>query len=183
MFLKPLRLHVVTLTANVRFKLRVIKMENEEEKNTSKQFLRIKLEWKYYFFSRSNWGKEKGNLGHVAQFHVCRQISLMTSLRTQTAYFRKIRLRSQGNIDQYYPKNAFIGVTSFNIIQFSCCRKKGKEIMKIAGVLHFNKSTIFFISQRLCVVSNKTKEPGVKSTTPPGLEPGIFWSEVRRLIH
>ena len=41
--LKPPRLHVVTLTANVRFKLRVIKMENEEEKNTSKQFLWIKL--------------------------------------------------------------------------------------------------------------------------------------------
>ena len=38
--------------------------------------------------------------------------------------------------------------------------------MKIAGVLHFNKSTIFFISQRLCVVSNKTKEPSVKSKAP-----------------
>ena len=32
MFLKALRLHVVTLTANVRFKLKVIKMENEEIK-------------------------------------------------------------------------------------------------------------------------------------------------------
>ena len=32
MFLKALKLLVVTLTANVRFKLRVIKMENEEEK-------------------------------------------------------------------------------------------------------------------------------------------------------
>ena len=49
MFLKALRLLVVTLTANVRFKLRVIKMENEEEKNTSKQFLWIKLGRKYYF--------------------------------------------------------------------------------------------------------------------------------------
>ena len=138
MFLKPLRLHVVTLTANVRFKLRVIKMENEEEKNTSKQFLWIKLAWKYYFLVEVI-EKEKGNLGHVAQIHVCRQISIMTSLRTQTAYFRKIRLRSQASIDQYYPKkNAFIGVTSFNI---ASCRKKGKEIMKIAGVLHFNKST------------------------------------------
>ena len=150
MFLKALKLLVVTLTANVRFKLRVIKMENEEEKNTSKIFLRIKLAWKYYFFGRSNWGKEKGNLGHVAQIHVCRQISIMTSLRTQTAYFRKIRLRSRANIDEYYPKNAFIGVTSFNIIQFSCCRKKGKEIMKIARVLHFKTSTklLFFLSHK-----------------------------------
>ena len=49
MFLKALKLLVVTLTANVRFKLRVIKMENEEEKNTSKQFLWIKLGRKYYF--------------------------------------------------------------------------------------------------------------------------------------
>ena len=127
MFLKPLRLHVVTLTANVRFKLRVIKMENEEEKNTSKQFLRIKLAWKYYFFGRSNWGKEKGNLGHVAQIHVCRQISIMTSLRTQTAYFCKIRLRSQANIDQHYPKNAFIGVTSFNICTLQKKRKRNNE--------------------------------------------------------
>ena len=59
---------------------------------------------KILFFGRSNSGKEKGNLGHVVQIHVCRQISLMTSLRTQTAYFRKIRLRSQANIDQHYPK-------------------------------------------------------------------------------
>ena len=125
---------------------------------------------KILFFGRSNTGKEKGNLGHVVQIHVCRQISLMTSLRTQTAYFRKIRLRSQANIDQYYPK-----ILSLPSI-FSCCRKKGKEITKIARFLHFNKSTklVFFISQRLCVVSNKTKESGVKSTTPPGLEPGIF---------
>ena len=49
MFLKALRLLVVTLTANDRFKLRVIKMENEEGKNTSKQFLWIKLGRKYYF--------------------------------------------------------------------------------------------------------------------------------------
>ena len=49
MFLNALRLLVVTLTANVRFKLRVIKIKNEEEKNTSKQFLWIKLGRKYYF--------------------------------------------------------------------------------------------------------------------------------------
>ena len=163
---------------NVRFKLRVIKMENEEEKNTSNQFLWIKLVWKYYFLVEVI-EKEKGNLGHVAQIHVCRQISIMTSLQTQTAYFRKIRLRFQANIDQYYP--TILSLPSI----FSCCRKKGKEIAKIARVLHFDKSTksFFFISQRLCVVSNKTKESGVKSTTPPGLEPRIFWSEVRRLIH
>ena len=105
---------------------------------------------KILLFGRINRGKEKGNLGHVVQIHVCRQISLMTSLRTQTAYFRKIRLRSQANIDQYYPKNAFIGETSFNIIQFSCCRKKGKEIMTIARVLHFKKSTklLLFLSHK-----------------------------------
>ena len=38
MFLKPLRTHVVTLTANVRFK-----MENEQIKTLQKQFLWIKL--------------------------------------------------------------------------------------------------------------------------------------------
>ena len=42
--LKPLRLHVVTLTADVRFKLRVIKMENELMiKTLQEQFLWIKL--------------------------------------------------------------------------------------------------------------------------------------------
>ena len=122
MFLKPLRMHVVTLTANVRFK-----MENEQIKTLQKQFLWLKLAWKYYFFGGGNWGIEKGNLGHVAQIHVCRQISLMTSLRTQTAYFRKIRLRLQANIDQYYPKNAFIGVTSFNICTWQKKRKRTNE--------------------------------------------------------
>ena len=122
MFLKPLRMHVVTLTANVRFK-----MENEQIKTLQKQFLWLKQAWKYYFFGRGNWGIEKGNLGHVAQIHVCRQISLMTSLRTQTAYFRKIRLRLQANIDQYYPKNAFIGVTSFNICTLQKKRKRTNE--------------------------------------------------------
>ena len=65
------------------------------------------------------------------------------SLRTQTAYFRKIRLRSQANIDQHYPKNAFIGVTSFNIFMLQKKRKRNNEI---ARVLHFNKSTklLFF---------------------------------------
>ena len=158
MFLKPLRLHVVTLTANVRFKLRVIKMENEEEKNTSKQFLWIKLAWKYYFLVEVI-EKGKGNLGHVAQIHVCRQISLMTSLRTQTAYFRKIRLRSQANIDQYYPKK---GLYRGNIIQYlQVAEKKLKEIMKITGVLHSNiiKAQFFLILKRLWVGSNKTKEP------------------------
>ena len=67
------------------------------------------------FFGRSNSGKENGNFGHVAQIHVCRQISLMTSLRTQTAYFRKIRLRSQANIDQHYPKK---GIYRNSIIQY-----------------------------------------------------------------
>ena len=62
MFLKPLRLHVVTLTANVRFKLRVIKMENEEEKNTSKQFLWIKLGRKYYFLVEVTDGKKRETL-------------------------------------------------------------------------------------------------------------------------
>ena len=60
--LKPLRLHVVTLTANVRFKLRVIKMENEEEKNTSKQFLWIKLGRKYYFLVEVTDGKKRETL-------------------------------------------------------------------------------------------------------------------------
>ena len=82
---------------------------------------------KILFFGRSNSGKEKGNLGHVAQIHVRRQISLMKSLRTQTAYFRKIRLRSQANIDQYYPKNAFIGVPSFNICTLRKKRKRNNE--------------------------------------------------------
>ena len=77
------------------------------------------------FFGRSNSGKEKGNLGHVAQIHVCRQISLMTSLRTQTAYFRKIRLRSQANIDQHYPKK---GLYRGNIIQYlQVAEKKEKK--------------------------------------------------------
>ena len=44
MFLNPVRMHVVTLTANVRFK-----MENEQIKTLQKQFLWLKLEWKYYF--------------------------------------------------------------------------------------------------------------------------------------
>ena len=60
----------------------------------------------------------------------------MTSLRTQTTYFRKIRLRSQAKIDQHYKKNAFIGVTSFNICKL---QKKGKEMIQVAGVLHFIK--------------------------------------------
>ena len=125
--LKPLRLHVVTLTADVRFKLRVIKMENELMiKTLQEQFLWIKLVWKYYFLVEVI-EKEKENLGHVAQIHVCRQVSLMTSLRTQTAYFRKIRLRSQANIDQHYPKNAFIGETSFNIFMFQKKRKRNNE--------------------------------------------------------
>ena len=51
----------------------------------------------------------------MVQIHVCRQVSLMTSLLTQTAYFRKIRLRSQANIDQYYPKK---GLYMGNIIQY-----------------------------------------------------------------
>ena len=59
---------------------------------------------KILLFGRINRGKEKGNLGDVVQIHVCRQISIIPSLRTQTAYFRKIRLRSQANIDQYCPK-------------------------------------------------------------------------------
>ena len=70
---------------------------------------------KILFFGRSNSGKEKGNLGHVVQIHVCRQISLMTSLQTQTSYFRKIRLLSQANIDQYYPKKCLY---RGNIIQY-----------------------------------------------------------------
>ena len=64
----------------------------------------VKTGVKILFFGRSNCGKEKGNHGQVVQINVCRQVSLMASLRTQTAYFRKIRLRSQANIDQYYPK-------------------------------------------------------------------------------
>ena len=63
------------------------------DKNTSKTILMDKTGVKILFFGRSNWGKEKGNLGHLVQIHVCRQISLMISLRTQTAYFRKIRER------------------------------------------------------------------------------------------
>ena len=58
MFLKALRLLVVTLTANVRFKLRIIKMENEEEKYNSKQFLWIKLGRKYYFLVEVTDGKK-----------------------------------------------------------------------------------------------------------------------------
>ena len=99
-------------------------MENEEEKNTSKQFLWIKLAWKYYFLVEVI-EKEKGNLGHVAQIHVCRQISIMTSLWTQTAHFRKIRLRSQANIDQHYPKK---GLCRGNIIQYlQVAEKKEKK--------------------------------------------------------
>ena len=83
---------------------------------------------KILFFGRSNWGKEKGNLGHVVQIHVCRQVSLMTSLLTQTAYFRKIRLRSKANIDQYYPKK---GLYRGNIIQyFHVAEKKEKNQWK-----------------------------------------------------
>ena len=80
-----------------------------------KTILMDKTVVKILFFGRSNWGKEKGNLGHVVQIHVCRQVSLMTSLRTQTAYFRKIRLRSQANIDQHYPKK---GIYRNSIIQY-----------------------------------------------------------------
>ena len=102
-------------------------MENELMiKTLQEQFLWIKLVRKYYFLVEVI-EKEKENLGHVAQIHVCRQVSLMTSLRTQTAYFRKIRLRSQANIDQYYPKNAFIGVTSFNIFMLQKKRKRNNE--------------------------------------------------------
>ena len=122
MFLKPLRMHVVTLTANVRFK-----MENEQIKTLQKQFLWIKLAWKYYFLVEAIEEKKRKNLGHVVQIHVCRQISIIPSLRTQTAYFRKIRLRSQANIDQHYPKNAFIGVTSFNICTLQKKRKRNNE--------------------------------------------------------
>ena len=182
MFLKALRLLVVTLTANVGFKLRVRQNGKWGENNTSKQFLWIKLAWKYYFLEEVIDGK-KGNLGHVVQIHVCRQISLMTSLRTQTAYFRKIRLRSKANIDQHYPKKCrYRG----NVIQyFYVAEKKEKKLWKsrVFFISIKAQNYYFFISQRLCVVSNKTKEPSVKSTTPPGLEPGIFWSEVRRLIH
>ena len=69
-----------------------------------KTILMEKTGEKILFFGRSNWREKKGNLGHVVQIHVCRQVSLMTSLRTQTAYFRKIRLRSQANINQHYAK-------------------------------------------------------------------------------
>ena len=80
---------------------------------------------KILFFGRSNSGKEKGNLGHVVQIHVCRQIFLMTSLRTQTAYFRIIRLRSQANIDQHYPKKCLY---RGNIIQYlQVAEKKEKK--------------------------------------------------------
>ena len=99
---------------------------------------------KILFFGRINRGKEKGNLGHVIQIHVCRQVSLMTSLRTQTAYFRKIRLRSQANIDQHYPKKCLYRNSIIQYLQVA--EKKLKEIMKITGVLHSNiiKAQIFF---------------------------------------
>ena len=120
MFLKPLRMHVVTLTANVRFK-----MENEQIKTLQKQFLWIKLAWKYYFLVEAIEEKKRKNLGHVVQIHVCRQISIIPSLRTQTAYFRKIRLRSQANIDQHYPKK---GLYRGNIIQYlHVAEKKEKK--------------------------------------------------------
>ena len=45
MFLKPLRMHLVTLTANVRFK-----MENEQIKT----ILMVKTGVKILFFGRSN---------------------------------------------------------------------------------------------------------------------------------
>ena len=124
--LKSLRLHVVTLTAKRQIQVESYQNGKWGGKNTSKQFLWIKLVWKYYFLVEVI-EKEKGNLGHVAQIHVCRQISIMTSLRTQTAYFRKIRLGSQANIDQYYPNNAFIGVTSFNIFMLQKKRKRNNE--------------------------------------------------------
>ena len=94
------------------------------DKNTSKQFM-DKTGEKILIFGSSNWGKEKGNLGHVAQIHVCRQISLMTRLWTQTAYFHKIGLRSQANIDQHYPKKCLY---RGNIIQYlHVAEKKEKK--------------------------------------------------------
>ena len=98
----------------------------------------------------------------------------MTSLRTQTAYFRKIRLRSQANIDQYYPKK---GLYRGNIIQYlQVAEKKLKEIMKITGVLHSNiiKAQFFFYLKKVMSCFKQNKRTIVKSTTPPGLEPGIF---------
>ena len=49
MFLKPLRMHVVTLTANVRFK-----MENEQIKTLKKTIVMVKTGVKILFFGRSN---------------------------------------------------------------------------------------------------------------------------------
>ena len=103
-----------------------------------KTILMDKTGVKTLFFGRSNWGKEKGNLGHVVQIHVCRQISLMTSLRTQTAYFRKIRERRprisakyvcvrRRTLTNIIQKNAFIGVTSFNICKLQKKRKRINE--------------------------------------------------------
>ena len=108
------------------------------DKNTSKTILIDKTGVKILFFGRSNWGKEKGNLGHLVQIHVCRQISLMTSLRTQTAYFRKIRERRprisakyvcvrRRTLTNIIQKNAFIGVTSFNICKLQKKRKRTNE--------------------------------------------------------
>ena len=49
--------------------------------------------------------------------------------------------------------------------------------MKITGVLRSNiikAQFFFFYLKKVMNCFNKTKEPSVKSTTPPGLEPGIF---------
>ena len=51
----------------------------------------------------------------------------MTSLRTETAYFRKIRLRSPANIDQHYPKKCLY---RSNIIQYLRVAEKEKKQWK-----------------------------------------------------
>ena len=82
---------------------------------------------KILFFGRSNSGKEKGNLGNVAQIHVCRQVSLMTSLRTQTAFSAKYVCVRRLTLTNIIQKKAFIGVTSFNIFMLQKNRKRNNE--------------------------------------------------------
>ena len=101
---------------------------------------------KILFFGRSNSGKETGNLGHVVQIHVCRQVSLMTRPRVSAKYVCVLRLTLTNTIQ----KKCLYRNSIIHYLQVA--EKKLKEIMKITGVLHSNiikAQNYFFISKRL----------------------------------
>ena len=82
---------------------------------------------KILFFGRSNLGKEKEKpWSRGTNSRLPPNLSNDQPANADRV-FRKIRLRSQANIDQYYPKNAFIGVTSFNICTLQKKRKRNNE--------------------------------------------------------